>query len=106
MKQSLPLPQSASLRMKLVLSYLAVTLGSILVMVIVVAIAVPNYFYISQINELRGETQTWAQDFAALYQSNNYNWEELNIGPIVRLPRYLVISDLQGQKYGLGTKLI
>lgn len=106
MKQPLPLPQSASLRMKLVLSYLAVTLGSILVMVIVVAIAVPNYFYISQINELRGETQTWAQDFAALYQSNNYNWEELNIGPIVRLPRYLVISNLQGQKYGLGTKLI
>lgn len=95
-----PLAQSASLRMKLALSYLGVTLGSILVMIVVVAIAVPNYFYISQMNELRGETETWAQDLAIMYQNSNNNWGTLNISPYVRLPKYLMIADMQGFKYG------
>lgn len=93
-------PQSASLRVKLVLSYLGVTLGSILVMVIVVAIAVPNYFYRSQANELHAETQTWAEQFALLYQQSGNSWDGLNtLDPSLRFPRYLIIADTSGKAY-------
>ncbi len=93
-------PQNTSLRMKLVLSYLGVTLGSILLMVIVVAIAVPNYFYSSQINELRAETRSWAQQFAQVYQQSGNNWNGLNnINTSWRFPKYLIIADTHNNIY-------
>ncbi len=94
------LPHTASLRLKLVLSYLAVTLGSLLVMIIVIAIAVPNYFYTSQINELRGETKDQASQFALLYQKGGNNWNILTtMDANLRLPKYLIIADTQNNRY-------
>ena len=88
------LPQSTSLRVKLVLSYLGVTLGSILVMVIVIAIAVPDYFYSFQANELRAETKSWAQQFAQVYQQSGDNWTGLNtLIAHSRFPKYLILVD-------------
>lgn len=95
-----PVTQHASLRVKLVLSYLGVTLGSILLMIIVVAIAVPNYFYGSQMNELRAETKSWSQQFADLYQQSNNSWSGLTtVKPTLRFPKYLIITDTQGNCY-------
>lgn len=93
--------QSASLRMKLVLSYLSVTLGSILFMIIVVAVAVPNYFYSSQVNELRAETQSQAQQLAQMYQQSGNSWIGLNqSNDYWRFPKYMVLADTQGNLYG------
>lgn len=100
MNNTAAIPQSTSLRVKLVLSYLGVTLGSILVMVIVVAIAVPNYFYSSQANELHAETKTWADQFALLYQQSGNTWNGLNtLDPNLRFPRYLIFADTNGKVY-------
>lgn len=50
-----------SLRLKLVLSYLAVALGAILILAIAVAIAVQNYFTTTQLEGLRQQAQFRAQ---------------------------------------------
>ncbi len=85
------LPQSVSLRMKLVLSYLGVTLGSILVLIIVVAIAVPDYFYNSQVSELRAETQNIAGQLAQAYQQNGNSWNNLRLE--WHSPKYIFFTD-------------
>ena len=91
------LPQSASLRVKLVLSYLGVTLGSILVMVIVVAIAVPKYFYDSQIKQLRAQAQSWSQQFALEYQGSGNSWDGFKGITHDGWPfsKYLIVADAQ-----------
>src|SRR5258707_6775634 len=82
--------EGPSLRVKLVLSYLAVALGAILLMVIVVSIAVQNYFYQSQIDQLRAETEGIAQNAAQEYQRNNNSWDGLEVNP----KAYLFFSSL------------
>jgi two-component system, OmpR family, sensor histidine kinase BaeS len=79
-----------SLRVKLVLSYLGVALGAILLMVIVVSIAVQNYFYQSQIDQLRAQTEGIALNAAQEYQHNNNSWDGLEINP----KAYLFFSSL------------
>ena len=79
-----------SLRVKLVLSYLGVALGAILLMVIVVSIAVQNYFYQSQLDQLRAQTEGIAQNAAQEYQHNNNSWNGLEINP----KAYLFFSSL------------
>lgn len=90
---------SLSLRVKLVLSHLAVALGAILLMIIVVALAVQFYFYQFQIDQLRANAEDIAQQAAQIYQSNNNSWEE----PVPRaisakayLIPFLTIIDSQG----------
>ena len=97
MKRPTPVLQGASLRVKLVLSYLGVTLGSILVMVIVIAIAVPKYFYDSQIGQLRSQAQNWALTFAQEYQESGNSWRGFqdltrNAWPF---SKYLIVADSQ-----------
>lgn len=97
MSKSAPVSQNASLRVKLVLSYLGVTLGSILVMVIVVAIAVPKYFYDSQIKQLRGQAQQWSQQMGLEYQKSGNSWDgfERIIQDGWPFPKYLIVADSQ-----------
>ncbi|HEX7733695.1 MAG TPA: HAMP domain-containing sensor histidine kinase [Ktedonobacteraceae bacterium] len=89
------LPQGISLRMKLVLSYLGVTLTAILLMVIVIAIAVPRYFYDSQVKELRQQALDWSQQIALEYKQNSNSWDGFrqSIEMGWPLPRFLVVSD-------------
>ena len=63
-----------SLRVKLVLSYLGVALGAILLLVIVISIAVQNYFYTAQIGQLRSEAEFSAQQVGLAYQRASESW--------------------------------
>jgi len=66
-----------SLRVKLVLSYLVVALGAILLLVVVVSLAVQNYFYQAQQDQLKAEAEYTAQYIGRLYQSRGENWDNL-----------------------------
>ncbi|HEU5230240.1 MAG TPA: ATP-binding protein [Ktedonobacteraceae bacterium] len=57
-----------SLRVKLVLSYLGVALGAILILAFAVALAVQNYFTITQLNVLQLRAQYQAERIESLYQ--------------------------------------
>jgi signal transduction histidine kinase len=90
-----------SLRVKLVLSYLAVALGAIMLMIIVVAFAVQNYFYQSQVDQLNAETEALAQQLAQAYQANGNSWTGISItfktsmfSPYLSAP--VVFVDAQG----------
>ncbi|HEY1351087.1 MAG TPA: ATP-binding protein [Ktedonobacteraceae bacterium] len=72
---------SLSLRVKLVLSYLGVALGAIMLMVTVVAFAVQNYFYQSQVDQLRAETEQIAQQLAQAYRDNGNSWNGISLTP-------------------------
>lgn len=59
-----------SLRLKLVLSYLAVALGAILILAIAVAIAVQNYFTTTQLDGLQKQAQFRAHQLEFAYVHN------------------------------------
>ncbi len=101
MKSTGSLPKGVSLRTKLVLSYLGVTLSTILLMVLVVAIAVPRYFYDSQVNDLRAQAQAWAQQIALDYKENGNSWDGFrqSVNSSLHLPKYLVVADDQREAY-------
>lgn len=69
--------QGISLRVKLALSYLAVALGAVAIMVIVVAFTVQYYFYQAQINQLNANAQYYAQQAAQFYQKYNNSWNAM-----------------------------
>jgi two-component system, OmpR family, sensor histidine kinase BaeS len=60
-----------SLRLKLVLSYLAVALGAIFILAIAVSIAVQNYFTTTQLEGLRQQAQFRAHQLVFDYVHNN-----------------------------------
>ena len=60
-----------SLRLKLVLSYLAVALGAILILAIAVSIAVQNYFTTTQLEGLRQQAQFRAHQLVFDYVHNS-----------------------------------
>jgi two-component system sensor histidine kinase BaeS len=60
-----------SLRLKLVLSYLAVALGAIFILTIAVSIAVQNYFTTTQLEGLRQQAQFRAHQLVFDYVHNN-----------------------------------
>ncbi|HEV2661457.1 MAG TPA: HAMP domain-containing sensor histidine kinase [Ktedonobacteraceae bacterium] len=68
-------PPLRSLRTKLVLSYLAVTLGAILTLSIVVALAVPYYFAYQLQNQFVGQAQAEAQQAGQEYYSAKEGWD-------------------------------
>ncbi|HLQ10447.1 MAG TPA: hypothetical protein VK134_02520, partial [Ktedonobacteraceae bacterium] len=63
------------LRVKLVLSYLGVALGAILLLVVVISLAVQNYFYTAQIGQLRSEAEFSAQQVGQFYQRASESWQ-------------------------------
>jgi signal transduction histidine kinase len=94
MKHSTHLREGTSLRTKLVLSFLTVALSVIVLMIIAVAIAIQNYFYESQIKQLRAQTQASAQQIAQYYQANNNSWDSL-----WKFPPNLIVADTHGNIY-------
>ena len=68
----------SSLRVKLVLSYLGVALGAILLLVVVISIAVQNYFNTVQHDQLLTRVDFLAQQVGKLYYQNGQSWIGLN----------------------------
>ena len=81
-----------SLRLKLVLSYLAVALGAIFILAIAVSIAVQNYFTTTQLEGLRQQAQFRAHQLVFDYGHNNI--------PMIRTapddPVLFIFVDQQG----------
>ncbi|HZU65972.1 MAG TPA: HAMP domain-containing sensor histidine kinase [Ktedonobacteraceae bacterium] len=89
---------SLGLRTKLALSYLAVALSAILVLVIVVSIAVQNYFYTAQRDQLRSSAESYAQQIGQLYQRDGSNWS--NVPPIdLYGPDLFIVIDQSGNAH-------
>jgi signal transduction histidine kinase len=66
-----------SLRVKLVLSYLVVALGAILLLVLVVSLAVQNYFYKAQQDQLKAIAEYNAQQIGQIYHNGGGSWGSL-----------------------------
>src|SRR5690348_9305900 len=63
-----------SLRVKLVLSYLGVALGAILLLIVVISLAVQNYFNTVQHDQLLTRTNFLAQEVGQLYYQRGESW--------------------------------
>ncbi len=91
-----------SLRLKLVLSYLAVALGAILILAIAVAIAVQNYFNNTQLEGLRQQADFRARQIVFAYVHNGT--------PIIRTvpddPVVFAFIDVQGNRTCSGLEFL
>ena len=82
-----------NLRLKLVLSYLGVALGAILLLILVVSLAVQNYFFSSQQKQLQSSAETAAQQIEQVYSTQaGGNWANV---PLLRIyePYLFVVID-------------
>src|SRR5260370_24150225 len=85
-----------SLRLKLVLSYLGVALGAILLLVIVVSVAVQNYFISTQQKQIKAEAEYIAQRIGQDYYARGENWNNLpQLQLLVREINVVVDTNLQ-----------
>jgi two-component system sensor histidine kinase BaeS len=92
-----------SLRVKLVLSYLAVALGAILVLTIVVALVIQNYFSSTQRDLLRSEAEYRAQNVEHLYRALGGSWDHVPSTMIqTNDPILLVVVDPNGRQLFSG----
>src|SRR5260370_24166329 len=66
------------LRVKLVLSYLGVALGAILLLVVVISLAVQNYFYTVQHDQLLSRADFLAVQGGQLYFQTGESWAHLH----------------------------
>lgn len=84
-----------NLRLKLVLSYLGVALGAILLLVIVVSLAVQNYFFSAQQKELQSNAENVAQQIEQVYSSPQVGENWANVVPPLRIygPDLFVVVD-------------
>jgi len=97
MSQRFSLP-TVGLRTKLALSYLAVALSAILVLIIVVSIAVQNYFYTAQRDQLRSSAESYAQQIGQIYHNDGSNWQ--NVPPIdLSGPNLFIVIDKNGNPH-------
>jgi signal transduction histidine kinase len=82
-----------NLRLKLVLSYLGVALGAILLLVIVVSLAVQNYFFSAQQKQLQSNAESAAQQIVQVYNTQaGGSWS--NVPPLrIYGPYLFVIVD-------------
>ena len=91
-----------SLRLKLVLSYLAVALGAIFILAIAVAIAVQNYFTTTQLEGLRQQAQFRAHQVVFAYTHNGF--------PMIRTapddPVLFAFVDVQGTRTCSGLQFL
>lgn len=95
MKAKLPV---LSLRAKLVLSYLAVTLGAILLLSVVVSFAIQNYFANVQREELQSRTVSLAQQIGSSYASYG-SWDNMaaqHVGIPLDMQLLAIIIDTSG----------
>ncbi|HJT56677.1 MAG TPA: HAMP domain-containing sensor histidine kinase [Ktedonobacteraceae bacterium] len=83
------------LRTKLALSYLAVALSAILVLVVVVSIAVQNYFYNTQREQLQSAAVAYAQEIGQQYHEKGGSWQFIG-QVIIYTPDLYVIEDNSG----------
>lgn len=98
MNTSLQVRKGFSLRAKLVLSYLGVALGAILLMVIVVTIAVQQYFYQSQMDQLKNSATAMSSEISEAYQNNHNSWINLTLPvPIYDIRDLPIILTTQNQ---------
>ena len=94
MLQRFSLP-TLGLRTKLALSYLAVALSAILVLIIVVSIAVQNYFYNTQRDQLQSLAASYTQQIGQRYSEVGSNWNNLGLIRIYG-PDLFVVKDTSG----------
>src|SRR5229473_1160078 len=88
-----------SLRVKLVLSYLVVALGAILLLVVVVSLAVQNYFYKAQQDLLKASAENAAQLIGQIYHNGGGSWGSLG-GPLpLSVPAVAVDTHLQVRSF-------
>ncbi len=93
-----PFP-TMSLRTKLVLSYLAVALGAILVLTIVVALVIQNYFASTQRDLLRSQALYRAHYVEHIYRSLGGSWDRVPTTQIqTNDPILLVVVDTTGRE--------
>src|SRR5258707_8642591 len=91
-----PSRPALSLRLKLVLSYLGVALGAIVLLLIVVSLAVQNYFISTQQNQLKAEAEYIAQRVGQIYYTRGENWNNLpQLQLLVREINVVVDTNLQ-----------
>lgn len=84
------------LQAKLVLSYLGVALGAILLLIVVVSVAVQNYFYSTQFDQFRSNAEYIAQQIGQHYQLAGDDWN--NIGRIsLGVPEIFIVVDATHQ---------
>ncbi len=92
--------RNMSLQTKLVLSYLGVALGAILLLVIVISLAVQNYFYTVQRDSLRERAEYLALQVGEIYHQRGANWT--NIPPISDYsPELFVVIDTNRQLHSV-----
>jgi signal transduction histidine kinase len=96
MNRRITLP-TLSLRVKLMLSYLAVALGAILILAIVVSLETQNYFITSQQDQLRKEAEYNAQDIGHLYSADGGDWSNVPLHFEINGPVLLFIVNANGQ---------
>ena len=85
-----------SLRVQLILSYLGVTLGAIIILVIVITFVVQNYFYSSERDLLRTRAAFSVQRLVKLYDAAGNSWDFLaDLG--LNSPDLLVVVDSNDQ---------
>ncbi|SRR6266446_5394175 len=91
---------TASLRVKLILSYLGVALGAILVLVIVIAFVVQNYFYGTERDLLHTRAEYLAQGIVDVYGEGGDNWD--NAEPLkLDSPDLFVVIDTNHQVHSV-----
>jgi two-component system, OmpR family, sensor histidine kinase BaeS len=97
MKRIFALPP-LGLRLKLVLSYLFVTLGAILILAIVVSIATQNYFANAQRDQLHVQVENLAAQIGHYYRANGEDWNEVPLQYIQTSDPYLLIITDQNEE--------
>jgi two-component system sensor histidine kinase BaeS len=103
-----PRLSSLSLRAKLVLSYLAVTLGAILMLSIVVSIAIQNSFANSQREQFLNQTENLTQNLGLVYASIG-SWDRIPLAFVIQTegPTLLTVVDSSGGVvYGSQNKFL
>ena len=92
-------PSKLSLRVKLVLSYLLVTLAAILVMTFTIALTVQNYFTSTQLDELRARATQFADQFAGpLSTITTHGGPGNTLTRQTRDPDLIVVADTTGRQ--------
>src|SRR5260370_38088487 len=97
-----------SLRVKLVLSYLVVALGAILLLLLVVPLAVQNYFYKAQQDQLKAEGENAAQQIGQSYHNGGESWGSLGaplslFGPNVAVDTHLHVLSVPPPPFDIST---
>ena len=93
MNKYLTLPP-LSLRVKLMLSYLGVALGTIIILAVVVSLAVQNYFASTQRDQLRSQAEFIAQQIGFSYRAQGGSWDRVSIQ--IGTPGPVIVVDTHG----------